>query len=65
MVELLSPAQACASLAISRPTLYRLMARGEISAIKIGRGTRIQSAEIERFVASRSSVQARTGLKAD
>lgn len=63
MIQLLTPSQVCASLAISRPTLYRLMARGEISAIKIGSRTVIRASEIERFVASRPSVQARTGLK--
>jgi excisionase family DNA binding protein len=65
MSDLYSTAQACKSLGISIPTLYRLFARGEISAIKIGRRTCIRASEIERFIASRPALQARTGLKAN
>jgi len=37
---------------ISRPTIYRLIERGEIEAVKVGRATRIAMASVERYFAS-------------
>lgn len=37
-------------LSVSRATLYRALARGELRAVRIGCATRISRAELERFV---------------
>jgi excisionase family DNA binding protein len=59
----ISPQEAQQILNISSPTFYRLLARKKLSAIKIGRSTRIRRSEIDRFVNSCPSLVARTGLK--
>jgi excisionase family DNA binding protein len=40
---------ACHRLAISRTSLYDLIARGEINVIKIGTRTLVPAAELEAF----------------
>lgn len=40
-------------LRVSPVTLYRLMARGEIAVVRIGRRTFVERSELERFIASR------------
>jgi excisionase family DNA binding protein len=57
-----SPRHVCELLGISLPTLYRIVARGEMEAFKIGRATRIRQSEIDRYVSSRTILVARTGL---
>ncbi len=47
-------AQACAKLAISRASLYRLINNHEIACIKIGRSSRISEQALERFVSART-----------
>ena len=47
-------AQACAKLAISRASLYRLISNHEIACIKIGRSSRISEQALERFVSVRT-----------
>lgn len=42
----------CFSYSLSKTSAYRLIARGELDAIKIGRATRISRASIERWHAS-------------
>lgn len=59
----LSPFEVQQILGISAPTFYRLLARKRLSAIKIGRSTRIRRSEIDRFVNSCPGLVARTGLK--
>jgi excisionase family DNA binding protein len=43
--------QVCASLNLSKPTVNRLLARGAISSVRVGRSRRIPLAAVERFVA--------------
>lgn len=42
----------CQAYRLSRPTLYRLVARGEIRLVKIGRASRIRREDAERWAAS-------------
>jgi excisionase family DNA binding protein len=46
--------QACAQLAISRATLYRLIDEKQIARIKIGKSARISRQALERFVSART-----------
>jgi len=48
---LYKPEDAAATLGIGRATLYELLARGEITSIKIGRSRRIPSAALEDYAA--------------
>lgn len=54
---LLRPAEAAAQLGLSRSTVYRLVAQGEIRVLKIGRLTRIPIWEVERFVRRLAAAQ--------
>jgi len=47
---LLTVPQASRALGISRHTLYRMIRRGELHPIHIGRATRISTAEVRRWV---------------
>ena len=49
---LLTPEEAAELLSLSRSTLYRLMARGEMPSHKVGRARRVPRARLEEFVAS-------------
>lgn len=42
---------ACAALGVTRATIYRMAARGELRLIKVGGATRIPTTELERIVA--------------
>ena len=46
--------QACAQLAISRATLYRLIEEKQIARIKIGKSARISRQALDRFVSART-----------
>lgn len=48
---LLSVDQAAARLSISRAQLYRLIDKGELESVQIGRSRRISQNQLERFVA--------------
>ena len=48
----LKPADAAIALGLSRATIYNLITRGELRAVKIGRATRIPATELERLLAS-------------
>jgi excisionase family DNA binding protein len=52
--ELLTPREAAAALRVSVPTLRRLIARGELQAIRLGglpgASLRIRADELERFL---------------
>jgi excisionase family DNA binding protein len=53
MTKLLHPVtEAWEILGVGRTTLYELIARGEIRAVKIGRRTLIPDEELQRFVAT-------------
>lgn len=49
---LLKPTEAASRLSIGVSTLYRLMDRGEIVTVTIGRSRRIRTADLEAWVAS-------------
>ena len=40
-------------LSIGRTTVYELIARGELAAVRIGRARRIPASAVERFIAER------------
>ena len=46
-----TPQEAATALGVCRATIYNLLTRGEINAVKIGRATRIPAAELERVLA--------------
>ncbi|MGH7089297.1 MAG: helix-turn-helix domain-containing protein [Stellaceae bacterium] len=46
-------------LGISHATLYRLLARSRLSAVKVGAATRITASSIERYLASLPPAQMR------
>ena len=52
--ELYTIDQACAQLAISRASLYRLIDEKQIARIKIGKSARISRQALERFVSART-----------
>jgi excisionase family DNA binding protein len=45
-----SPAIAAEAIGVSRASIYNLIARGELTAHKIGRSTRIAVADLERLI---------------
>jgi excisionase family DNA binding protein len=49
-LPLLTVPQAAKLLAISKSKLYELLARNDLKAVKIDACTRIEAAELERFV---------------
>lgn len=48
----LIPSDACDYLHISLPTLHRLFNDGKLHRIKVGRGTRVSKAEIDKAIAN-------------
>lgn len=60
------PRDAAALPGISVPTLYRMLGRGEIKAVKLGRATLISDVEIERVLANapRASIRPPAGRPA-
>ncbi len=54
---LLTVTEAAALLGLGRTTLYELILRGDLMAVKIGRARRVPVASIQRFVASLSEAQ--------
>lgn len=50
--QLLTPAEAAAFLAVSEPTVYRLVRSGRIRSVRPGsRGIRLRVGELRRYVA--------------
>lgn len=49
---LLTIQEAAERLAVSRTTLYKLIRRGDIHAVKFGRSRRVTDTEIEDFIRS-------------
>jgi putative molybdopterin biosynthesis protein len=47
---LLRPADAAERLAVSRKTVYRLIDRGELRAIHVGRVVRIDPDDLDRYL---------------
>ena len=56
---LLTPAEVCAALRISRATLYRMVARQDIEVVRLGRGSgstlRVPVRELERLLGTASA----------
>jgi excisionase family DNA binding protein len=53
--DLLRIDEAAARIAVSRATLYQLVAAGEIQMVKIGRSSRIPTTSVSDFVARRTA----------
>jgi excisionase family DNA binding protein len=49
-LELLGVDRVCAVLAVRRPSVYAMIHRGEVQAVRVGRLWRIPRAAVERFV---------------
>ena len=49
-VRLLTIAQACETLNVSRMTLYRLMESGDLRRVKIGRSVRIRVEDVLELI---------------
>lgn len=47
---LLNVQEACAALGISRPTLFRLIGRGELAVVKLGDRTLFRPADLDALV---------------
>jgi excisionase family DNA binding protein len=56
--ELLRVGDFCSRYGISRPTFYRLAARGVIPLFKIGRATRVKRADAEAWFNSLQRAEA-------
>jgi len=48
---LVTPTQVCSELSIGKSTFYRAVAAKKIPVIKFGRSTRIDRADLEKWVA--------------
>lgn len=55
--DVLTAKEVCQLLRISRPTLGKLITKGEISAFKIGNHWRIMRTELERYVREKSTAR--------
>ncbi len=55
---LLTPQQAAETLGVHRRTLYRILSRNGLPAIRLGRLTRIRAADLEKMI---DSLPARNG----
>lgn len=51
---LLTIPDAAACLSISPRALWRFIAEGRLTVVRLGRSTRIRAAELERFIAEQS-----------
>jgi excisionase family DNA binding protein len=63
-MELLTIREACARLKLSRASMYRLIARGELPTVRIGRSRRVIREDLDRFITtlrSRSSFSLEEG----
>jgi excisionase family DNA binding protein len=52
-----SVAEACAAARISRTTVYELIRSGELTAIKIGRSTRIRASDLRDWIEKLPTVE--------
>lgn len=53
MKRALSIAEVAEALSISRPTVYRLLERGELKAFHVARRRLVSVEELDRFIAER------------
>ena len=59
--QLLTLAQFAGRLGVCKRSVERLIAAGQIRALKVGRSTRLSASELVRFVASRSALPSAEG----
>jgi excisionase family DNA binding protein len=50
---LLKPEEAARRLAVSRATLYRLLASGELPSVRLGGGRRVRLSDLEALAAAK------------
>ena len=50
--KLISTAEAAQQLGISRRSVYRMMSRGDLPAVRLGRLNRIRYSDLSRVIAS-------------
>jgi excisionase family DNA binding protein len=55
LAPLLTPTDAATRLAVSRSLIYKLLKRGDLRAVYVGRLPRIDPADLEAFLDSRRS----------
>ncbi len=48
--KLLTIKEVCEYLNVSKPTIYRLIKEGKLKPIKIGRATRFDKEDIDKFI---------------
>lgn len=53
LVTLLTIPEAAERLAVSRDTIYRLIASGDLRSVHLGRAHRIPADEVDRLIADR------------
>jgi len=58
-VELLTIREACDRLKLSRASLYRLIQRGELPTVRIGRARRVIREDLDRFI---TTLRSRSGF---
>ena len=61
MVKLLSVHEVADRLSLSTRTIWRLLRRGDLTELKIGKSVRIDAADLQRFVESKKQAGDRTG----
>lgn len=59
--RLLTLAETCERLSLSRGTVYALIRRGELPSLKIGRAHRVREADLDALIADRLAATSGTG----
>jgi len=52
--SLLTVAEVASAMRVSTMTVYRLIKRGELPAVRVGRSYRVRGTAVEQYLASRS-----------
>lgn len=52
--SLLTVSEVASVMRVSNMTVYRLIKRGDLAAVRVGHGYRIRRAEVERYLSERS-----------
>ena len=48
--QMLTPAEVAVELRVSAPTVYRVISRGELKAVRVGGQLRVDRDDLERFL---------------
>lgn len=59
MTRLLTPREVAAHLSVSPEKVYRMLQKGEMRPVRLGRAVRVTEGEVEKFV--RESMEAADG----